>query len=253
MAHSGHKDTFHSLKQASPLISSSGGWAESTPNTKETLLKKLGWYLSIFIIAICASSTATLLFDAKNVISKAAVQENISKLIENDGDIRAIKHVFKSSPIKKTYFTYRTKTEYYPENVALSTILDDLRTKYYMEGNKKLIEKIDPIIKLYETTNPFDKIASNQKDILENIRIKSGDNYEKISSDVNNIADELSEKNKLVDEYLADSKLSFWISVIALVFSITISAYQIYNTRYARTKELFTRILFEANTKTKDT
>lgn len=246
MALGGHRDTYHSLNQISPFIQSSGGWAESS-NSKESSRRKFFSYTLIFMISLSISLVLALFFTGKNVILKSDIQNKISKLIEHGGDIRAIKHEFKSSPIEKVYISHNTQQQYYSENVALSTLLDDLRTKFYREGNKQLIEKIDPIIKIYETTNPFDKVASNQKDILENIRIKSGDNYEKISNDINNLADELSEKNKLVDEYLADSKLSFWISVIALAFSITISTYQIYSSRYARTKELLTRILLEAN------
>lgn len=57
-------------------------------------------------------------------------------------------------------------------------------------------------------------------------------------NDVNNLADELHVKNMLVDEYLGDSKMSFWISIIAVVLSLLIGAYQIFTGRPEVMKKL---------------
>lgn len=99
----------------------------------------------------------------------------------------------------------------------------------------------------HEEINPFDKLLVGQKDYFENLRIKTGSDYKNISNDVNNLADELHQKNLLVDEYLSDSKMSFWISIFAVFLSLAIGGYQIFTGRPEALKKLLLSLLAEPN------
>lgn len=114
----------------------------------------------------------------------------------------------------------------------MSFILNDLLSDYYTNNNFKAdssyLQNLKLIIKENEEINPFDKLEVNQKYNFENIRQKSDSNYIKIQSDVIRIADELDSKNQLVSKYLNQSETSFNLSIIALIVTILLSAYQIY-------------------------
>lgn len=177
-------------------------------------------------------------------IDKKSLQEQITSIISNNGDLRSIKHALATQPLigdLKLIFT--SKQGYYPDNIALSSVLDDLRVIAYTSGNTELLPKLDPIISEYEETNPFDNLQPSQKDYFESIRSKSGETYNKISNEVNNLAEELHQKNLLTNEYLADSKTSYWISIIALLISLLIGGYQIYAARPSATKKIFLEAL----------
>ena len=52
--------------------------------------------------------------------------------------------------------------------------------------------------------------------------------------DSESIANEMHNKNLLVDEYLADSTTSYWISIFALFLTIALSSYSIFQNRRRR-------------------
>ncbi|TCN79611.1 hypothetical protein [Shewanella fodinae] len=147
----------------------------------------------------------------------------------------------------KTLFS--SKENYYRDGIALSIVLDDVRLQAYRARDKSLLPKLEPIIHEYEETNPFDKLQTGQKDYFENIRIKIGDEYPKISNDVNNLSDELFNQNQLVSEYLSDSKMSFWISVTALCLSLLIGGYQIFSSRPEAMRRILLGILDDSSDK----
>jgi len=135
-------------------------------------------------------------------------------------------------------------------DVPLSVVLSDIRVNAFREGKKDLLPTIEPIIREYDEVNPFDKLQVGQKDYFENIRIKSGEKYPDIVNDINNLVDELHEKNMLVDEYLGDSKMSFWISIIAVALSLLIGGYQIFTGRPEAMKKLFLDVAAEQKSST---
>ena len=118
----------------------------------------------------------------------------------------------------------------YPGNTTLSDILDECEKDYFVSGSKDslYLSKLRVVIEENQLTNPFDDLDANQKFIFENIRQKLDTNYTTVQGDFNKVADELKQKNRLVTDYLAQSRLSFWISIIALISSLVISGYQIY-------------------------
>ena len=199
-------------------------------------------YLLVLLLPLLSvmTSFSLLLIDENKLLEKAALQEDIQTIVSNGGDLEAIKQSLRTqTTVSSMKAIFSNKSDYYREDVPLSVVLSDIRVNAFREGKKDFLPTLEPIIREYEEVNPFDKLQVGQKDYFENIRIKSGEKYPDIVNDVNNLADELHEKNMLVDEYLGDSKMSFWISIIAVVLSLLIGGYQIFTGRPEAMKKLF--------------
>ncbi len=181
-------------------------------------------------------------YDKKNTI------EDVSLIIKNGGDLKAVKHAISNQdPLNKYLYLFH-RVAYYSANHSISFVLEDIRVQILIDSSQEtqaILPKLNSIIKDHLEISPFDNLSSGQKDFFENIRIKTGENYHMISNDVNNLAVELHQKNLLVKEYLADSKKSFVISIVALIFSVLIGGFQIYNSRSAALREVFLSSLTE--------
>ncbi|MGY3902215.1 hypothetical protein ACW5XF_07060 [Aeromonas lusitana] len=205
------------------------------------------WMFSVSVFSIMFSIMMLFLEDGK-YIDKTLLQKDISLIISNDGDLRAIKQAFANQPkISDFKIILSSKAEYYPKTIALSSVLDDVRVSAFINNEKELLPKLESIMNEYEEINPFDKLQIGQKDYFENIRIKTDENYPKIRNDINNLVDELHQKNLLVDEYLSDSKMSYWISIFAVFLSLAIGGYQIFTGRPEALKKALIGLLSEPN------
>lgn len=186
------------------------------------------------------SALSFLLIDDQKYIEKQTIQDDLKSIISNGGDLDAIKQAFISQPsVSQAKLIFTSKSSYYDAGTPLSVVLNDLRVNAFRSNDKDILPMLNPILSEYEEINPFDKLQVSQKDYFENIRIKTDAEYMKISNDINNIADELHQKNILVEEYLGDSKTSFWISIIAVILSLLIGGYQIFSARPEAMKRLF--------------
>lgn len=204
--------------------------------------RKSLWSLTLlsFVVAL-TSMVFSIFISSGSYTPKDKLQSLIITAISNGADLRAIKHIYvnreKSSGglLKPLY----SVSNVYPYNVALSVVLEDIRTQQYLKGGEKdLLPSVNKLIDNHTHINPFDRLEPVQRDYFENIQIKLGKDYDQVSIEVNKLADELYNKNSLVDQYLKDSTTSFWVSVSALLFSILISAYQLYSGRDSRTKRM---------------
>lgn len=205
---------------------------------------------TVFLIPLLAmmTSLSLLLLEDKKYIDKEVLQSDISTIISNDGDLDAVKQAFLTQPlVSQIKILFSSKSPYYENEVPLSSVLSDVRVNAFRIDSKEILSKLDPIMLEYEEINPFDKLQVGQKDYFENIRIKSGVEYLKFSNDVNNLADELHRQNMLVNEYLSDSKMAFWISIIAVLLSLLIGGYQIISSRPAAMKKLVLNLLGNAD------
>src|SRR6266480_196439 len=173
--------------------------------------------------------------------SRAALTSSILTVIKNGGDLRAVKQVYTNRERNSETFYIaimdkglsvngKVSDRYYKYDVPLSTVLEDIRTIFFLSPNKdtSLLAKLDGIITEYNNTDPFDKLKQGQRDHFENVRIKLPSHYELIKSDMNKISDELVHQNALVNEYLKDSTRSFWVSILALILSLAVGLYQLH-------------------------
>lgn len=191
-------------------------------------------------------SFSLILIEEKKFVEKTVLQSDIEKIISNGGDLESVKQALRSQPtVNSLKLIIANKSDYYSVDIPLSIVLSDIRVNAFRQSKKDILPILEPIINEYEEINPFDKLQIGQKDYFENIRIKTGESYSNIVNDVNNLADELHEKNMLVDEYLGDSKMSFWISIIAVILSLIIGGYQIFTARPEAMKKLFLDLVDE--------
>lgn len=201
-----------------------------------------------FAVLTLLSATFTSLvlggYPDKKYIDRKQTQEEVALIISNGGDLRAVKRALENRPNVNGFKVIFSSGElYYPGSVALSYVLEDVRLEAFRDKELDIIPRLEEIISEHEERNPFDKLQVGQKDYFESVRIKTGEEYKNISNDVNNIADELHNKNQLVDEYLVDSKTSFWVSILAVILSLMIGGYQIYAGRPEALRKVFYGIL----------
>lgn len=198
-----------------------------------------------------------LLLENKSInesnINKIDIQNKLITSINNGAPIDVIKQIYSNRTyvelgLFKNYFT--NKDNYYKYDTPLSTILYDIKTKYFLDKDSKIdINNTINIIKNYSIINPFDSLEISQKDMFVNIQLKlKKDNYLLIQNDLEKISKELTEKNTLVDQYLKDSTNSFWISISAVILSLFIGVIQIYISREERFRQIISEEI-KANNK----
>jgi len=166
-------------------------------------------------------------------IKKYEVKKTISTMIANGADLDAIKHYYKGVDKFKWSISYgwrNEKNEHYPSDILLVTIFKDIRNDWYIKNkpDQKEDGRILSLINEYEQRNPFDGLESSQRDYFENIRIKLGGNYSSVTTEIGKISDELRIKNNLVNQYLADSKKSLYISIASIGFALLMAMFQIF-------------------------
>ena len=209
-------------------------------SSKEKMFNNFASIFSI-ITAISASLIMIIMnsfpsnYSDEKYFNKETFKKTLTVAIKNNAEIDNIKHIYDARTLEtRSLFSKNEEflSKYYIENTSLSFILNDLLSDYYTNNNFKAdssyLQNLKLIIKENEEINPFDKLEVSQKYNFENIRQKSDSNYIKIQSDVIRIADELDSKNQLVSKYLNQSENSFNLSIIALIVTILLSAYQIY-------------------------
>lgn len=227
---------------------------DSSRNSRFRLMNRLISSLLALLIITFIVLITVLLFSNKNLsldkkyYSKLIKQE-IKTVISNDANLDVIKNIYKNreleSPKITDFFDKESDKEKYESDVPLSEVLNNLKTDYYFEKTADTIylKKLNNIIDIHNSINPFDKLEQNQKNDFENLRFKLGENYKNVSSDINRITDELHNKNQLVTKYLDKSNTSFLISIFALGITIILSFYQIYQNRKERMISIIREIL----------
>ena len=176
-------------------------------------------------------------------VRKTDIKTSIVTAIENGADLRATKNIFENRNAQKKGIKniFSEMREYYKLETPLSKVLEDIRSSIYETDTdkKEVLDSLNRIISEHQERNPFDTLEQNQKAYFENIRLKSGEQYSKIQNDMDKLATELESKNVLVNKYLKQSTTSFWISIMALIFSLSIGSFQIFQNRSSRLR-LFT-------------
>lgn len=234
---------------------------EKLNNEEPEKEKKFISHLFVFIarvfplvfVVVFSSFLANSFILGDRYVEKALIKKDITSLVVNGAGLRAVKfHYEHRTPIKRDIFFALNKdlSHYYSYDVALSQILEELRTDRFLNGtpDKVYLKKLDSIIREYTESNPFDKLESGQKDLFENIRVKLNDNYSLVTDDVNKLSDELSNKNKLVNEYLSDSQTSLIVSIVSALIAVLLAGFQMWQNRsrqYSRLPPRYRRDHFD--------
>jgi hypothetical protein len=216
-------------------------------------------FLVVIFLNLTISIISSILGSGDLYVERSYIKSEIFSAINNGGDLRAAKNIYENRRyLERGFFSvFSSDDEYYGYSVTMSKILEDVRSDYFLKeiedanryrsyseneyirkSDADSISKIDRIIEEYEQLNPFEGLEAAQKDNFENVRIKLGDKYALISGDMEKLSSDLRGRNELVGQYLKDSTISFWVSIVALFFSLVVSAYQIYLGRDSRVKDI---------------
>lgn len=198
------------------------------PSRKYFFIDLIKKFMIFFIFSLLISILFVNIGDffySNKILKKSTIKESISQLIENGGELTEVRYLFKdflSNPTEEFTIFNKNKNESYSLNVTLYDVLMDIKTSYYINGvlDTIFINRLDRIIYANNEINPFDKLSSTQKCFFENLRIKLKDEFINVSSDVNQISNELDYSNQLIDKYLRYSSLSLIVSIIAIFFSV---------------------------------
>lgn len=193
-----------------------------------------------------------ILSGSKNLQDKyfnKSIKEDIQKTIQSNASLDVVKNIYSNrkeySPSLTDLFNKSSDNDKYLAETPLSEILKDMKTDYYLSEKKDTtyLNKLVSIINSHEIINPFDKLEENQKNDFENLRFKLGENYSRVSADINRITDELHNKNQLVAKYLDKANISFLISIGALAITIILSFYQIYQNSKERLSAILSEVI----------
>ena len=224
---------------------------KSRPNLLEMLSNAL---VILGIISSIIAFTIMLASKDKKYVSKVELKNHIVSAVENSCDLRVIKNIYENRKIVKKGISniFRGMDGYYDSDVPLSKLLEDIRSDYFIISMDKasvdraaILIHLDSIIDEHLERNPFDALESGQKDYFENIRLKVGDKYDDIRNETDKLATELESKNALVTKYLNQASTSFWLSITALIFSLVIGLYQLFQGRSSRQKLLINLAISE--------
>lgn len=240
-------------------LENKNGIEETVQEVRATIRKTKKSYflrtlsLSLMMMIVLMLSFVTLLYspafssDAVRFVEKTPIKKRLSTVIKNGGSLDIVKHVFEVREYRKPQlFKEMDAATYYTDKTPLSVMLNDLCVDY-LEADPFQVDTsyyihLVGIIKENQYHNPFDNLEDTQMSYFESLRVKSGEGYDLIQSDVVKIATELSHKNQLVSKYLNKSNVSFVMSLVALCFTIILSLIQIIQSSKMNSRlELFQR------------
>ncbi len=216
---------------------------ESTAKESENGKQPSGWKTlrdAIYIVCFVAMLWGTVALlnspilssDSNKYVEKVSLQKKISVMVKNGASLDLVKHAFEMQTMVRPRLFKRIEPEhYYSDKIPLSIVLNDISVNYlstepFVEDSV-FFARLCYIIQENQYHNPFDNLEESQVPFFENVRVKSGGQYEMIQDDVVRIATEMSHKNQLVTTYLNRSNLSFIISIGALALTIILSIVQL--------------------------
>lgn len=211
--------------------------------------------IPLMMMAILAMMSTLMLISVNeqgSLVKKEKLSKDLLTAIQNGADLRTVRQIYNNRSkenlgIKALFIN--TEDAYYRTDTPLSIVLEDLRASLFLTGKSNktsLLQQLDNIAFEHTKLNPFDKLDPRQKDYFQNISVKLSDSYALIQPEVNRIADELYNKNLLVTEYLGTSRISFWISIAALIFSLVIALFQTYQNSTSRLRSLIMSCIHDA-------
>jgi len=209
--------------------------------------------IAIFTLVLSYATGA----DSEKWVKKSSIKMKLLTAVESEAPIDVLENIYLNRIAEKRTLRniFSSFEEYYEYDTEFTKILIDLKSDLYTDSvaiftKGKISNLRDSTAKHISNTiieinqvNPFEKLFTPQKDLFENLRNKLLTSYAPIENDVNKIVDELYQQNTLVNEYLSDSKTSFWISIIAVLIALFTSGYQIYQNSSSRLAQVLLEIV----------
>lgn len=209
-----------------------------TQEKQKGAAEKFGVFIAFVMMAgifIALIRTGYWLFELISPFEGYSNQKEVStvitKAISNGADLDSIQIIFENREISDSFFTriYPKPDNVYEEPIKLENVLGDIKSQQFMnKPDDSTLQKLNLLIEEHRKSDPFATLQELQRERFNNVRAKLGDQYTLVEGDVVKISEELAKQNDLVKEYLATSTASFWISIIGLFLSISLSGYQLY-------------------------
>lgn len=175
------------------------------------------------------------------ILKKNEFQEDVISMINNGAVFEDIKHIYDSNKQKQEnpidcimYILHKNRNDFYSKtDDSLGFILRDIKSHVIINKEKyennfiNLNKKLELFIKENNEKNPFEILETNQKDIFINLRTKLSalNYYDNVKNDIEKIVQELNQQNNTIKEYLSDATNSYYISIIALIFTFVFGIY----------------------------
>lgn len=208
--------------------------------SEETLVKKRNnrayvVFLSIYVIVVFIIIYGSYKYQNMVFINKEELKQNIISSIENNADLEIVKDIFYDKRYEKSDYVTNLKYRFYLSNLyyekkdlTLDVLLKEIRNDLYINNTSKdsnkdyFSKRLELLMQENREKNPFDLLSDIQKEYFENLRIKlkNKNTYDDVKNDVENIVSELNEKNRLVNDYLDKSNISYYLSIVALILAI---------------------------------
>lgn len=208
--------------------------------SKETLVKKRNnrayvLFFSVYIIVAFIIIYGSYKYQNIVFINKEELKQNIISSIENNADLEIVKDIFYDRRYEKSDYITNLKYRFYLSNLyyekkdlTLDVLLKEIRNDLYINNTSKdsnkdyFSKRLELLMQENREKNPFDLLSDIQKEYFENLRIKlkNKNTYDDVKNDVENIVSELNEKNRLVNDYLDKSNISYYLSIVALILAI---------------------------------
>ena len=171
-------------------------------------------------------------------IKKEPLKADITQMITNEANLDSLKHYFNNAEKIEWGFIYgwsNDKKDYYELPTSVVNVFKDIQSEFYLKTDSSTLDinRVVELIKEHEQRNPFDELSVIQKDQFNNIRIKLGSNYEAVEQEFNKLSNDMKHNNKLINQYLSDSKTSLYVSIASLLFALitTIGSQVVYRKR----------------------
>ncbi|KAA3660815.1 MAG: hypothetical protein DWQ10_05845 [Calditrichaeota bacterium] len=185
-----------------------------------------------------------------------SMKHNLRILIRKRAELNQLEYYLKQQKAYSlSYNDYNIlkiikRSNFYPLNVSLETILRDIEIDVLLNDSSSVNELkfIDNLLIEIETKDPFNKLDKDQSFLFNNIVLKLDTTYFTIEPEISKIANELVHKNELVEQLGEDANFnkalsiaSFLIGCLAILKSIykrLKHKYYIYRKKLNESKEI---------------
>jgi hypothetical protein len=151
--------------------------------------------------------------------------------IQNDADLSSVVRAFES----RHHVTFvrhflGDSQDFYPPDTLFPDVLEDIRMlstsmdgtlKKQIDNPEKFRSDIKDLVKDYRQTEPFADLDEEERNVFKLLRANIGEErYPKVHPQVESIVRSLKSRDMTIKRYLVDASKGYYISIVALLFTI---------------------------------